>query len=627
MKQLIFIFTLTLSLFTTFTSTQAVSAPLAISALGGFGLNDDSNEVLAPDVAFKLSTELSNNKLLANWEIADGHYLYRDKFKLSLIDANGVESGAFEMAAGEEKNDEFFGKIFVFHHNANASLGIVNNTDKEQKVTFKVRYQGCSELSGICYPPITKKIPFFIPISSAEAASSEATSIEPVQTSNDNTANKEAYVSDQDKIASTLSTGSTWIILISFFGFGLLLAFTPCVFPMIPILSSIIIGHGDQITTRKAFTMSTVYVLAMALTYTAAGVFAGLFGENLQAAFQNAWILGSFAIVFVALSFSMFGFYDLQLPNSWQSKLTSISNNQKGGTLSGVAVMGFLSALIVGPCVAAPLAGALIYIGQTGDAVLGGLALFALSLGMGAPLIAIGTSAGKLLPRAGAWMDAVKSVFGVMLLAVAIWMLERVLPVAASMILWALLLIISAIYMGATEHLEHGISGWRRLWKGVGIFLLAYGVLILIGVASGSKDVFQPLKGVALASGSSTQQAAHLQFKNIKGLDGLNAALADAKAQGKPVMLDFYADWCVSCKEMESFTFSDANVQKKLANFVLLKADVTPNDELDKQLYDHFKIIGPPAIMFYDTTGQEHRNLRVVGYMPAADFAAVIDRI
>lgn len=623
MKQFIFTLTLLASIFSGFISSNAIAAPIAISALGGFGLNDGADEILEPDQAFKLSTELSNNKLVANWEIADGHYLYRDKFKLSLIDANGVESGALELPAGEMKNDEFFGKIFVFHNSATASLGILNNTGNEQQATLKVRYQGCSELSGICYPPITKKIPFVIPISSAEAAT-----LNVPESSNNSTDNKDTYVSDQDKIASTLSTGSTWIILISFFGFGLLLAFTPCVFPMIPILSSIIIGHGDKITTRKAFIMSCVYVLAMAFTYTAAGVFAGLFGENLQAAFQNVWILGSFAIVFVALSFSMFGFYDLQLPNSWQSKLTSISNKQKGGSLSGVAVMGFLSALIVGPCVAAPLAGALIYIGQTGDAVLGGMALFALSLGMGAPLIAIGTSAGKFLPRAGAWMDAVKSVFGVMLLAVAIWMLERVLPAAASMTLWALLLIISAIYMGAMEHLEHGISGWRRLWKGVGIFLLAYGVLILIGVASGGSNVFQPLKGVAMASGGqSMQQSSHLQFKQIKGLDGLNAALADAKAQGKPVMLDFYADWCVSCKEMEMLTFTDANVQKKLANFVVLQADVTPNDELDQQLYDHFKIIGPPAIVFYDANGQERRNLRVVGYMPAAAFADVIGRV
>ena len=624
MKHLLFTLTLLASITSGLFTSASLATPLQLSALGGLGLDGGGeDEILAPDEAFKLSTDVNGNKLNASWEIADGHYLYRDKFKLSLIDANGVESGSISIPPGEKKNDEFFGEIFVFHHKANASLAFLNNTGTEQKATFKVRYQGCSEISGICYPPITKKIPLVLPVSSAEAVTLDsAESTTPA-------ASGDTYVSEQDRIASTLTTGSTWLILISFFGFGLLLAFTPCVFPMIPILSSIIIGHGDQITTRKAFTMSTIYVLAMAVTYTAAGVIAGLFGENLQAAFQNPWILSSFAVVFVALSFSMFGFYDLQIPASWQSKLTAISNSQKGGTLSGVAIMGFLSALIVGPCVAAPLAGALIYIGQTGDAVLGGMALFALSLGMGAPLIAIGTSAGKLLPRAGAWMDAVKAVFGVMLLAVAIWMLERIIPAAASMTLWALLLIISAIYMGSLEPLDHGISGWRRLWKGVGIFFLAYGVLILIGVASGSKDVFQPLKGVALASAPAgqTHQTAHLEFKQIKGLDGLNQALADAKAQGKKVMLDFYADWCVSCKEMEKLTFVDADVQNKLSSYVVLQADVTPNDEKDKELYDHFGIIGPPAIIFYDVNGEERRNLRVVGFMPAKEFASIIDRV
>lgn len=284
-------------------------------------------------------------------------------------------------------------------------------------------------------------------------------------------------------------------MILTFFGFGLLLAFTPCVFPMIPILSSIIVGQGEDITTRRAFTLSLVYVLAMALTYTVAGVIAGLSGENLQAAFQNPWILGSFATVFVLLSLSMFGFYDLQIPASWQSKLSEISNKQQGGTLTGVAIMGFLSALIVGPCVAAPLAGALIYIGQTGDPYLGGAALFALSMGMGAPLLAIGTGAGKVLPRAGDWMNAIKATFGVLLLAVAIWMLERIIPTAAAMLLWAALLIISAIYMGAMDRLDVDASGWQKLFKGTGVLLLAWGVILLIGVAAGARDTCSSCAG------------------------------------------------------------------------------------------------------------------------------------
>lgn len=623
MKRFILALSLLASIASGFVHTNAIAAPLAISALGGFGLGDDSNDILSPDDAFKLDTSISNNKLLANWVIADGHYLYRDKFKLSLIDANGVESGAFELPAGEMKNDEFFGKIYVFHHQANASLAVINNTTKEQKVTFKVRYQGCSELSGICYPPITKKIPFVIPISSAEAAT-----LEPAQSNNDDTANNETYVSEQDEIANLLKSGSVWLSLVTLFGIGLLLAFTPCVFPMIPILSSIIVGQGEKVSTSRSFSLSVAYVLGMAAINTAAGVGAALTGESLAVLLQTPWVLISFAGVFVALSFAMFGFYELQMPSFIQNRLTAFSNNQKSGSISGAVVMGLLSAVIVGPCVAAPMFGVLLFISQTGDPYFGGLALFALSLGMGAPLIAIGTSAGKLLPRAGAWMDTVKAFFGVTLLAVAIWMLERVIPAPVSMSLWALLLIISAIYIGATNTIEHGISGWTKLWKGLGIFLLAYGLLILVGVAAGGKDVFQPLKGIAVASSATgMQQSAHLQFKQIKGVDGLNKAIAEAKAQGKPVMLDFYADWCVSCKEMEALTFNDTAVQKKLENFVLLQADVTPNDELDKELYEHFKIIGPPAIMFYGTDGQEHNSLRVVGYMPAADFISVIDRI
>ena len=395
---------------------------------------------------------------------------------------------------------------------------------------------------------------------------------------------------------------------------------------MIPILSGIIIGQGDKISTRSAFTLSVIYVLAMAVTYTVAGVAAGVFGENIQAAFQNPWILGSFAAVFVLLSLSMFGFYELQMPSAIQSKLTEYSNKQQGGTYVGVAIMGFLSALIVGPCVAAPLAGALIYIGQTGDAVLGGLALFALSMGMGAPLIAIGTSAGKLLPRAGGWMDVIKAIFGVMLLGVAIWMLERIIPATVGILLWAILFIVSSIYMGALEGLKAESTGWNRLWKGLGLILFAYGMLLLVGASAGSKDMFQPLKGLAMASGYSAQNQQHLQFTQIKGLAGLNQQLAMAEKQQKPVMLDFYADWCVSCKEMEKYTFNDPTVQANLKNTLLLQADVTDNDELDKELYKHFGIIGPPAIIFYDPKGNEQKNYRVVGYMPAEKFGPHIQQ-
>jgi thiol:disulfide interchange protein DsbD len=362
-------------------------------------------------------------------------------------------------------------------------------------------------------------------------------------------------------------------------------------------------------------------VLAMALTYTVAGVLAGLFGANIQAAFQNPWILSIFAGIFVALALSMFGFYDLQLPSSVQTRISEISNRQQGGSLIGVAIMGLLSALIVGPCVAPPLAGALIFIGQTGDAVLGGAALFALSMGMGAPLIAIGTSAGKFLPRAGAWMDAVKAVFGVLLLGVAIMLLERIIPAAVALLLWGLLLICSGVYMGATESLPAQAGGWRRLWKGLGLALLVYGALMLVGVAAGGKDTIQPLRGLIPAGGAG--QAAHATFKRIKTAADLDRELSAARTAGKPVLLDFYADWCVSCKEMERYTFSDPDVIAELQRFVLLQADVTANDAEDQGLMQgRFNIPGPPAIMIFDPAGSELRGFRIVGFQPAGAFAA-----
>jgi thiol:disulfide interchange protein DsbD len=397
---------------------------------------------------------------------------------------------------------------------------------------------------------------------------------------------------------------------------------------MIPILSSIIVGQGDSLTTRRAFTLSLVYVLAMALTYTFAGVIAGLFGANLQAAFQNPIILSVFSGIFVLLALSMFGFYELQLPSSLQSKLASISNNQQSGSLAGVAIMGLLSALIVGPCVAPPLMGALIYIGQTGDAVLGGIALFSLSMGMGAPLLLIGTSAGKFLPRAGGWMDAVKAVFGVALLAVAIWMLERILPSAIIMTLWAVLLITSSIYMGTLETLTAGASGWKKLWKGLGMILLLQGAMILAGVAMGNSDPLQPLKGTSVqmisANGQQTMPS-HVTFKKIKGVSGLEQAIKEANAAGKGVMLDFYADWCISCKEFEKYTFSNPGVISSLANVVTLQADVTANDDEDQALLKSFKLIGPPAILFFGKDGAEYRNHRVVGYMEADNFKKQVD--
>jgi thiol:disulfide interchange protein DsbD len=590
-----------------------VSLPLF--AAEGFNLLDSlggQDDILDPDEAFQVSYDSQPGQFKVNWVIADGHYLYREKMQINTDDP-GVISKPLVMPAGEAKEDPVFNKtLYVYHHLTNVTLPYQYTGNGDKEVTFKVKYQGCSEISGICYPPQSKQFTVKLsPVSAAQAA-----------VINDSSENASEPVSEQDEIANALRSGNTWFTLFVFFGAGLLLAFTPCVFPMVPILSGIIVGQGKDISTRKAFYLSLVYVLAMAMTYTVVGILVGLSGENIQAWFQNPWIIGSFAAIFVALSFSMFGFYELQMPASIQSKLTNISNSQQGGNIVGVAIMGFLSALIVGPCVTAPLVGALIYIAETGDAVLGGLALFSLSMGMGAPLLLIGASAGKFLPRAGAWMDAVKAVFGVLLLGLAIWLLERVAPAGFTMSLWAALIIVSAIYMGAIDGLAAGSSGWKKLWKGLGVLLLIYGIIILIGLASGNRNLLQPLKGLNVSSaGNASAQVENLSFIQIKGVDGLNAELAKAKAAGKSVMLDFYADWCVSCKEMEHLTFADPSVQKALKGVVLLQADVTPNDAKDTELYKHFGIIGPPSIMFFGADGIERRNYRVVGYMPAEKFS------
>jgi len=587
----------------------------SLSALDAF-LKQDSGqpELLEADEAFAFQHEINSSGLLElHWKIAPDYHLYQDKIKVSVVSGNATLE-SLVLPKAELIDDEIFGKTHVFHGNIFAQLPVSAINDK---ATIEVEYQGCSAASGVCYPPTRKQIEI-------DAQSINTNAVASVSSSTVSTPAKASAadgLSESDQIADTLKNSSVWIVIATFFIFGLLLAFTPCVFPMIPILSSIIVGQGDQLTTRRAFVMSLVYVLAMSVTYTVAGVLAGMFGENLQAAFQNPWIIGSFSIIFVLLALSMFGFYELQLPSSLQSKLTNISNEQKGGTLTGVAVMGFLSALIVGPCVAPPLAGALIYIGQTGDALLGGTALFAMSMGMGLPLLLLGTSAGKLLPRAGAWMDNVKAVFGVMLIGIAIWMLERIVPAEVAMLSWALLFMMSAVYLGAFESTAEK-SGWLKLAKGLGLALFLYGSMILVGLLGGSTQMFQPLKVFQGGGSNGPIQSEHLEFTTIKSSEDLQVALA----KGNKVMLDFYADWCVSCKEMEALTFTDAGVHKALDGVVLLQADVTKNDEIDKALMKQFGIIGPPAILFFDENGIEQKAQRVVGFKNSETFINTIQQ-
>ncbi|MEW5792398.1 MAG: protein-disulfide reductase DsbD [Pseudomonadota bacterium] len=567
------------------------------------------DEFLDPDAAFGFSARLiDQGHVEVSWRSAPGYYLYRDKIKLS-VSPDTVKLADFQLPQGTWHEDETFGRQQVYKGTTiKLTVPLQYSGAKPDKITVTSKYQGCAE-AGVCYPPTTKDVS--LTLSGAATGGGATSQAAPAAGA------PAAPASEQDRFAQILQ-GSLWVTVGLFFLAGLALALTPCVFPMIPILSAIIVGQGQSVSTGRAFGLSLAYVLGMALTYTVVGMIAGVTGAYLQAFFQNPWVLATFSLVFVLLALSMFGFYNLQMPAGIQAKLSSAG---KGGNLAGTFIMGVLSALIVGPCVAAPLAGALLYISQTGDVALGGVSLFALSLGMGAPLLAIGASAGQLLPRAGAWMDAVKHFFGVLLLAVAIWMLSRILPAWATMALWAALLIISAVYLRVLDSLPESASGWARLGKGIGVLLLGYGLLLGLGAATGAQDPLRPLSGLSFGTAGGTPQAAEasaLNFRDVKTAQDLQQALA--AAQGKPVLLDFYADWCVECVRLERTTFQDPQVQQALGSFVLLRADVTDNTAEQRALLRQFQLIGPPAILFFDPNGQEVRASRLVGYKDASEF-------
>ncbi|MCK9201319.1 MAG: protein-disulfide reductase DsbD [Gallionella sp.] len=572
---------------------------------------------LPPDQAFSLQVTVRDaDTLQASFSLAEGYYLYRDKIAFASKDG-AVKVKALNLPRGEMKDDPSFGQVEVFHHSFQAEIELERVAKGAASITLDATYMGCSE-QGLCYPPINKALTLALPDAGTGMREPELTEAPPPS----RIAPLPPVGEDENsRIAGLFAGGDFWLIVSFFFGAGLLLAFTPCVFPMIPILSGIIVGRGHKITHAHAFLLSLAYVLGMAITYAAAGVAAGYSGELISNALQTPWVLGSFAALFVILSLSMFGFYELQLPSALQSRLTDTSNRLHGGHLGGVFAMGALSAIIMGPCVAAPLAGALLYIGQTHDAVLGGTALFALALGMGAPLLLIGSSAGVLLPKAGAWMEAVKRFFGVLLLGLAIWIVSPVISVVAQMLAWAALLIFSGVYLRALDPLPPQAGGWQRMVKGVGILALLLGVVYLIGALSGSRDLLRPLGNLGRAGAEAPRT---LQFSRVLSVADLDARIAQAK--GKTVMLDFYADWCVSCKEMERFTFSDPAVQARLKNTLLLQADVTANSEDDKALLKRFGLFGPPGILFFDAEGRELNDFRVVGYQDAAQFLQSLQR-
>ena len=577
--------------------------------------DEEEPEFLSPEEAFQVqAVARSDGHLEARFTVAKDYYLYRDKTHFKVTDPAGVTVTGLDLPPADEKDDPNFGKTYVYHAPFDVVVKLSGVPAGTQTLKLVASHQGCSE-KGICYPPqeTALTVDLTSPVAVSEASTQPAAERTPAQQD----------TSETGRIAQILEGGNFWLIIVSFFGAGLLLSLTPCVFPMIPILSGIIVGRGQHITKAKGFSLSLAYVLGMAVTYAIVGIIAGLSGTLISNALQNPWALGFGAAVFVALAFSMFGFYELQMPSFLQSRLTEASNKVPGGRFGGVFAMGALSALIVGPCVAAPLAGALLYISQTGDVVLGGVSLFSLAIGMGVPLLAVGLSAGALLPKAGAWMEAVKKFFGVALLAVAIWLISPLLSPIVNMALWAALLIISAVYLHALDPLTANARGFARFWKGVGVIALVAGVALLLGALGGSRDLLQPLSVFQGGPAGAAETKPHLAFKQVKNVAELDAAVA--AANGKPVMLDFYADWCVSCKEMERFTFADAKVLERLKDVVLLQADVTGNTPDDKALLARFKLFGPPGIIFFDANGQEVAY-RVVGFEKAEQFLASIDK-
>jgi thioredoxin:protein disulfide reductase len=599
-----------------------------LKSLAGGGQQDD---FLPVEKAFKVDVKVKDaHTLVAELAPADTYYLYRDKIAFSASNAAGVSIANVVIPRGELKADPNFGDTEVFHRPVQAVITLDRAAAfAATRLSLEARYQGCSE-KGLCYPPAKKSFDLTLAAWQAPAATAAAepppsaeSSAAPGPTASTPAPAALPAQSETSKIAGILKAGNFWVIIASFFGFGLLLSFTPCVLPMVPILSGIIVGQGHQVTRRQAFSLSLIYVLGMAITYALAGIGAGLSGTLLSNALQNPWVLSAFALLFVLLALSMFGFYELQLPSALQSKLTGASNKLKGGTFWGVFVMGILSALIVGPCVAAPLAGALLYIGQSRDVTLGGSALFAMALGMGVPLLAVGLSAGALMPRAGAWMQTVKNLFGVLLLGLAIWIVSPVLSSAAHMLLWAALLIVSAIYLHAIDPLPANASGFRKLWKGVGVIALLLGVALLIGALSGSRDILQPLAGLRGSGATSAEAAAHPKFERIRSLAELDQRIG--QANGRPVMLDFYADWCISCKEMERFTFTHPQVQARMGEMLLLQADVTANTAEDAELLKRFGLFGPPGILFFGPGGRELEHVRVIGFQPADKFLGALE--
>ncbi|WP_432258517.1 protein-disulfide reductase DsbD [Cupriavidus sp. TMH.W2] len=602
-------------------------AALAWLCLAGGARAATEDDFLPPEQAYRFAaSQLDDKTIEVRFEVAPGYYMYRERFHFSAQPAD-VKLGTPVYPHGQVKFDETFGKEMETYRDSVVIRVPVEAAPADGKWSLTVTSQGCAD-KGLCYPPM-ESVYKVGGSGLADLFGKRARTDAPTASPAPEPATPGAAVvlrgDDSDRIAGALASRNLGLIAALFFGLGLLLTFTPCVLPMVPILSSIVVG--EHVTRGRALVVSLAYVLGMAVVYTGVGVAAGLLGEGLSAALQTPWVLGAFAALMVALSLSMFGLYELQLPQRWQIRLTETSNRRQGGQVAGAAAMGAISALIVGPCVTAPLAGALAYIAQSRDAVIGGAALFAMALGMGVPLVLVGVGAGNLLPRAGRWMEVTKRFFGFLLLGVALWMLAPVLPAWTTMLALAALLLVAAVFLGAFDGLGPDPRNLARVGKGVGVLFAIAAAIVLIGVASGGRDPLQPLSHLSVARGGAEAAAGAqaLRFERVRSVAELDARVAQAAAAGKPVLLDFYADWCVSCKEMEHMTFVDPRVSARLSEIVLLQADVTANNADDKALLKRFGLFGPPGIILFGADGRE-RPVRVIGYQSANRFLESLER-
>lgn len=550
------------------------------------------NKVLEPEEAFKVKFIKNEDSLNIKFELGKDIYLYHDKLQINILKPQKIEITK-ELNIPKPVNYE----EFIVHFddlNLTIPYNLLKSKVDSKEFEIELKFQGCSK-AGLCYAPMSQKQNLVLNANIQDEVSTN--------------------INETDSIANSLKEKNLLLVLLTFFGFGLLLSLTPCVFPMIPILSSIIVGasKNETMTARRGFFLSLVYVLSMSVAYTIAGVIAGIFGANLQVALQNPYVLVIFALIFVALAFSMFGYFEIRLPQAIQNKVNKTTDGKEKQGILGIAIMGFLSALIVGPCVAPPLAGALVYIGQTGDAILGGLALFVMSLGMGVPLLLIGLGAGKFMPKPGGWMESITKIFGIVMLGVAIWLLDRVLDASIIIYLWALLLLGSAIYLKIYQHI---------LTQLITVVIFILGVILFVGAISGATNPLNPLE--KFTSSKMTQVSDEkLIFKKVKNIQELKLAI---KNSNKPVMLDFWASWCVSCKELEEITFQDEQVINKLQEFTLLKADVTENNDEDKALQKKFGVVGPPALIFWDKDKNEIQASRIIGYKNPKDFLEIVNK-